>query len=159
MPHTYAQNTIHVVFSTKDRRKTISPEFQPKMWAYAAGICKNLGILVHAICGMEDHVHFLIQVPPTMPLAKAVLGIKSNSSRWANEEGACRVGPHFRLEFRRNGFAPVFGAEDHMDCVLGVCVGHVSHLRRLTSLYTTYPALTRWANFWRAYGAPGKAKM
>ncbi|SRR5260370_18311786 len=71
MPHTYAQNTIHVVFSTKDRRKTISAEFQPKMWAYAAGICKNLGILVHAIGGMEDHVHFLIQVPPTMALAKA----------------------------------------------------------------------------------------
>ncbi len=87
MPHTYAQNIIHVVFSTKDRRKTISPEFQPKMWAYAAGICKNLGILVHAIGGLEDHVHFLIQVPPTMPLAKAVLAIKSNSSRWANEEG------------------------------------------------------------------------
>jgi len=31
--------------------------------------------------------------------------------------------------------------------------------RSLASLYTTYPALTRWANFWRAYGAPGKAKM
>ena len=41
MPHTYAQNIIHVVFSTKDRRKTISPEFQPKMWAYAAGICRQ----------------------------------------------------------------------------------------------------------------------
>ncbi len=82
MPHTYAQNIIHVVFSTKDRRKTISPEFQPKMWAYAAGICKNLGILVHAIGGLEDHIHFLIQVPPTMPLAKAVLAIKSNSSRY-----------------------------------------------------------------------------
>jgi len=72
---------------------------------------------------------------------------------------ACRIGPHFRLEFRRNGFAPVFGAEDHMNCVLGVCVGHVSHLRRSASLYTTYPALTRWANFCRAYGATGKAKM
>ena len=41
MSHTYAQNVIHVVFSTKDRRKSISPEFQPRLWAYAAGICKN----------------------------------------------------------------------------------------------------------------------
>jgi REP element-mobilizing transposase RayT len=41
MSHTYAQNVIHVVFSTKDRRKVISAEFQPKMWAYAAGICKT----------------------------------------------------------------------------------------------------------------------
>jgi len=87
MSHTYAQNVIHVVFSTKERRKTIPVEFQPKMWAYSAGICKKQGIFVHAIGGMEDHVHFLIQVPPTMALAKAVLGIKSNSSRWANAGG------------------------------------------------------------------------
>jgi putative transposase len=87
MSHTYAQNVLHVVFSTKDRRKTIAADFQPKVWAYSAGICKKLGIFVHAIGGMEDHAHFLIQVPPVMALAKAVATIKSNSSRWANEEG------------------------------------------------------------------------
>jgi REP-associated tyrosine transposase len=87
MSHTYAQNVIHVVFSTKDRRKTISAEFQPRLWAYSAGICKKQGIFVHAIGGMADHVHFLVQVPPVMALAKAVLTIKSNSSRWANEGG------------------------------------------------------------------------
>ena len=39
MSHTYAQNVLHVVFSTKDRRKTIFAEFQPKLWAYSASIC------------------------------------------------------------------------------------------------------------------------
>jgi putative transposase len=87
MSHTYAQNVIHIVFSTKDRRKAISREFQPRMWAYAAGICAKLGILVRAVGGMEDHIHFLIQVPPSVAVAKAILAIKSNSSRWANEEG------------------------------------------------------------------------
>jgi len=87
MSHTYAQNVIHLVFSTKDRRKAISKEFQPRIWAYAAGICKNHGIFAHAVGGMEDHIHLLIQVPPALALAKAVLAIKSNSSRWANEEG------------------------------------------------------------------------
>jgi putative transposase len=86
MPHTYSQNVIHVVFSTKDRRKAISKEFQPRLWAYAAGICHKLGILVHAVGGMDDHIHLLIQVPPSLSLAKAVLVIKSNSSRWANEQ-------------------------------------------------------------------------
>jgi putative transposase len=85
--HTYAQNVIHVVFSTKDRRKLMLGEFRPRMWAYAAGICKKFDILVLAIGGMEDHIHFLIQIPPTLAVAKAVLVIKSNSSRWANEEG------------------------------------------------------------------------
>jgi putative transposase len=87
MPHTYAQNTIHVVFSTKDRSKLIPKEFQPRLWAYAAGICKKEGIFVHAIGGMEDHIHVLVQIPPTLALAKAVNALKSNSSRWANEQG------------------------------------------------------------------------
>ncbi len=87
MSHTYAQNLVHVVFSTKARRKTIPKEFQPQLWAYAAGICKNHGIFVRAIGGMEDHIHLLIQVPPSLALATAVNSIKSNSSRWANEEG------------------------------------------------------------------------
>jgi putative transposase len=87
MSHTYVQNVIHVVFSTKERRKTISKDFQPRMWAYAAGICKNHGIFVHAIGGMDDHIHLLIQIPAPLSLAEAVLAIKSNSSRWANEQG------------------------------------------------------------------------
>jgi putative transposase len=85
--HTYAQNVIHVVFSTKDRRKLMPNEFRPQMWAYAAGICKKFDIPVLAVGGMEDHIHFLLQIPPTITLAKAVLAIKSNSSRWASEEG------------------------------------------------------------------------
>jgi REP element-mobilizing transposase RayT len=57
------------------------------MWAYAAGVCKKLEILVLAVGGMEDHIHLLLRIPPTLALAKAVLAIKSNSSRWASEEG------------------------------------------------------------------------
>ena len=87
MSHTYSQNVLHVVFSTKDRQKTISPDLQLRLWAYAAGVCKKLEILVHAVCGIEDHIHLLIQVPPSLSVAKAILTIKSNSSRWANEQG------------------------------------------------------------------------
>lgn len=87
MSHTYSQNVIHVIFSTKDRRKTISDDFQPRLWAYMAGICQKLGIVVHGIGGMQDHIHLLIQIPPVLPAAKAVLAIKSNSSRWAGDAG------------------------------------------------------------------------
>ena len=57
------------------------------MWSYIAGICKNHEIFVHAIGGADDHVHLLVQIPQQLSLAKAVLAIKSNSSRWANEQG------------------------------------------------------------------------
>ncbi len=87
MFHTYAQNVVHVVFSTKDRYKAINGEFQPKLWAFVTGICRKLDIYVHSLGGMEDHIHLLIQVPPVLPLSKAVATIKANSSRWASEQG------------------------------------------------------------------------
>ena len=87
MSHTYAQNVVHVVFSTKDRRKAIDREFRPKLWAFVTGICRKLDIYVHSIGGMENHIHLLIQVPPVLTLSKAVATIKANSSRWAREEG------------------------------------------------------------------------
>jgi putative transposase len=85
--HTYAQNVVHVVFSTKSRHKTIDSEFRPKFWAYIMGICRRLDIYVHSVGGMEDHIHLLIQIPPVLTLSKAVATIKANSSRWANDEG------------------------------------------------------------------------
>jgi len=86
MSHTYAQNVVHVVFSRKERRKTIPGEMQARLWTYMAGICRKLEIRVHAIGGAENHVHLLLQIPATAVLAKTVLTIKANSSRWMNEQ-------------------------------------------------------------------------
>jgi REP element-mobilizing transposase RayT len=87
MSHTYSQNHLHVVFSTKERRKLIAPSMQPRLWAYIAGIARNHKFLVLANGGMEDHVHLLIQLPPVLSLAKAVSLLKANSSSWMKEHG------------------------------------------------------------------------
>src|SRR5258708_4226149 len=63
------------------------------------------------------------------------------------------VRPHSGPKVCRQEFATVFGAENYVNHVFGVCVGHVPHLRRLITLYTISPALTHWANLCRAYGA------
>ena len=87
MSHTFSQNLVHVVFNTKERHKTIAKGMQPRLWAYSAGICQHLEILVHAIGGTEDHIHLLLQVPPKLSLANAVMKVKANSSGWMNEIG------------------------------------------------------------------------
>ena len=87
MSHAYSQNHIHLVFGTKGREKTIAKNVQRRLWAYIAGICKNHSMLAFAVGGMDDHVHALFRLPPTLALAKAVSTIKSNSSRWMNERG------------------------------------------------------------------------
>jgi REP-associated tyrosine transposase len=87
MSHSYAQNHIHLVFSTKNRLKLISKDIQPRLWAYIAGICNNQNMLAFAVGGIEDHIHVLFRLPPTITLARAVTLIKSNSSKWIREKG------------------------------------------------------------------------
>jgi REP element-mobilizing transposase RayT len=53
MAHSYAQNHIHLVFSTKERAKLISKQFQPRLWAYIAGICKNHDMLPFAVAACQ----------------------------------------------------------------------------------------------------------
>jgi REP element-mobilizing transposase RayT len=85
LAHSFIRQHIHVIFSTKLRRKTISKKMQPQLWSYMAGICRNQGMAPIAINGMDDHAHVLFHCPPTLSLAKAVSLIKANSSKWMNE--------------------------------------------------------------------------
>jgi putative transposase len=83
MSHSYSQNNVHLVFSTKGRAKMITPELRGKLLAYMAGICRKEGMFVHVLGGTADHVHLLLQLSATHSVANAVLTIKSNSSCWA----------------------------------------------------------------------------
>ena len=85
MPNSYVSNHVHVVFSTKNRYKTIDESLQPKLWAYLAGVAKNHGMYAVAVGGIDDHVHALINLGATLGIAKAVQVLKANSSRWMNE--------------------------------------------------------------------------
>jgi len=87
MSHTYVQNVVHIIFSTKNRAPTISASLRPRLWNYIVGICRNQKIFCHAIGGTADHLHLLIQIPADSSLAKSVNAIKANSSRWMTQNG------------------------------------------------------------------------
>jgi REP element-mobilizing transposase RayT len=53
-----------------------------------AGIARHHRFEAIRIGGTEDHVHALLVLPPTLPLAKAVQTLKGCSSKHLNESGA-----------------------------------------------------------------------
>ena len=85
MSHSYCSNRIHLVFSTKNRKKTLSPEIQEKLWLYMAGIARNHDFDAIKIGGVEDHAHALLLLPAAIPLSKAIQTLKACSSKWLNE--------------------------------------------------------------------------
>jgi REP-associated tyrosine transposase len=87
MSHAFVKNHIHLVFGVKDRRIKVVYEILPELWSYIAGICRNQEMAAIAVNGMNDHAHVLFHLPPVMSLADAVRLIKTNSSKWMNEQG------------------------------------------------------------------------
>lgn len=85
MSHTYVSELVHVVFSTKQRRNTIPPDLQLRLWSFMGGIARKNGFKALAIGGTENHAHILLSLPAAIRLAKAVQLIKGGSSKWLND--------------------------------------------------------------------------
>jgi putative transposase len=83
--HSFVSCLMHCVFSTKERRRLITPDLQERLYPYLGGIAREHKMKALAIGGVEDHVHALISVPATLSVAKAVQLLKGNSSKWIHE--------------------------------------------------------------------------
>ena len=85
MSHTYVSELIHIVFSTKGRLNTIPPDIHERLWSFLGGIARKNDFKTLAVGGTENHIHILLSLPATMPVAKAAQLLKGGSSKWLNE--------------------------------------------------------------------------
>lgn len=89
---TYTQIIYHIVFSTKHRERVLIPSRRDDLFRYVWGIIKNKQGHLYRIGGVEDHVHILSSLHPTVALADFVKTIKVASALWIKDE---RVFPEF----------------------------------------------------------------
>jgi putative transposase len=78
------------VFSTKDRQPLIPETMKRKLWAYIGGIARTNKFKALAVGGMPDHVHALVSLSATLPVAKALQLIRGGSSKWINDHSEKR---------------------------------------------------------------------
>ena len=83
----YRQILYHIVFRTKYNRKAITLDHSEKLYRYIWGIIKNKNSRLFQINGMEDHIHILSDLHPSVSLADFVRDIKVASSKWMKSEG------------------------------------------------------------------------
>ena len=81
----YVSSYHHCVFSTKERRPLITPSLSQRLWPFLGGIARQNKMKAIEIGGVEDHVHILLSLPSTVPIAKALQLIKGGSSKWVHE--------------------------------------------------------------------------
>ena len=93
MPRTYARLCFHIVFATKHRSPWIDAELARELYPFLGAIVRDQRGSLLAIGGMPDHVHLVVDLPPSTSVASVVKAIKGSSSRWINEAG--RTPDHF----------------------------------------------------------------
>lgn len=76
----------HLVWATRDREPLITAHLQPHVYRHLRLTALKYEVLVHAIGGVEDHVHLAVSIPPALAIATAVRRIKGTSARAINEE-------------------------------------------------------------------------
>jgi len=83
----YRQILYHLVFRTKDSQKALVQEHSRELYSYTMGIIKKKNCFLYRINGMEDHMHILCDLHPTIALADYIRDIKTSSSIWLKETG------------------------------------------------------------------------
>ncbi|PPJ63248.1 IS200/IS605 family transposase [Cuspidothrix issatschenkoi] len=70
----------HIVWATKKREPLITNDIEEKFYGYLIGKADHLGCIIHAIGGMEDHIHFVASIPPKLSIAEFVKILKGSSA-------------------------------------------------------------------------------
>ena len=82
MPQSLSKVILHIIFSTKNRDPWLDSYVRPRMHAYLATICRDLGAEFVRVGGVADHVHIVTTLPRTLSQAQLIEQIKKASSKW-----------------------------------------------------------------------------
>lgn len=85
MPGTYSQILLHIVFSTKHRKPLISLDIADRLYPYMGGIVRAEQGILHAIGGVEDHIHMYIRWRPSVAISDLMRTVKTRSSKWIHD--------------------------------------------------------------------------
>lgn len=81
MPDTYTSLIYHIVFATQGREAWIRTDIEQRVRNYVGALVDRHGMTPLGVGGLEDHLHGVVGMPPTLAVSAAVKLIKGGSSR------------------------------------------------------------------------------
>ena len=83
---TFTQILYHLVFSTKNRERTLTQDNRHKLFQYTWGIVKKQKCHPYWINGVEDHIHIATHVHPTVALSDLIKDIKLSTTSFIKSD-------------------------------------------------------------------------
>jgi Transposase and inactivated derivatives len=127
MPQSLSKVILHIIFSTKNREPWLDRDVRPRMHAYLATICRDLGAELVRIGGVADHVHIVATLPRTMSQAEFIEQMKKASSKWVKALDA-----QYRGFFWQRGYGAFSVSPSQLDAVLQYVEAQPEHHRTRT---------------------------
>ena len=127
MPQSLSKVILHIIFSTKNRQPFLDSDVRPRMHAYLATICRDLGAELVHVGGIADHVHIVTTLPRTLSQAQLVEQIKKTSSKWIKELDA-----RYRTFFWQRGYGAFSVSPSQLVAVLQYVEAQQTHHRTRT---------------------------
>jgi len=125
MANTYTQIYVQIIFAVRGRKTLISEDIREKVEKYMCGIISNHSSKPLAIYCNPDHTHILIGLHPTISISDMAKAIKSNSSRWINENKMIN-----RKFFWQEGFGAFTYSKSHIDRVVKYILNQKEHHKK-----------------------------
>ncbi|NJN24785.1 MAG: IS200/IS605 family transposase [Cyclobacteriaceae bacterium] len=127
MPNTYTQLLIQFVFAVKNRDALINEPIRPDVEKYISGIIKNNNHVLLAQYCMPNHCHILVGFNPIQSISDLAKDIKSNSSKWINEN---KFTP-FKFNWQE-GFGAFSYSKSQLDVVANYILNQKEHHKKKT---------------------------
>ncbi|MBD2012756.1 IS200/IS605 family transposase [Microcoleus sp. FACHB-53] len=75
----------HLVWATKERQPLINSDREDELYRYIIAKADDIRCIVHAIGGVEDHIHLVVSIPPKLAIADFTKKIKGSSAHHLNQ--------------------------------------------------------------------------
>jgi len=101
---TYTQILYHITFATKQRRHALKKENRTKLFKYIWGLLENKNCHLYRVNGVEEHLHIVTHLHPTIALSDLIKDIKLSTIQFIKSE---KLFPNF------DGWQEGYGAFTH----------------------------------------------
>jgi putative transposase len=124
MSDSYTNLLYHIVFSTKDRRPIITPEYEVRLYDYIGGTIRSFGGISLELNGAEDHVHLLAKLRPDRAVSDVLRDLKANATGWMHD-----VFPSLKNFCWQQGYGAFTVSQSNVEEVRGYIARQKEHHR------------------------------
>ena len=133
MPQSLSRLSMHLIFSTKNRRRVfLVAKMREAVAGYITGILKNQECPLMRIGVVTDHVHILYFQSRTKIVSDVVAAVKRESSSWIKKQEWAYLNPDFAQFHWQSGYGIFSVSESRLDDTAKYIDNQMEHHKRVS---------------------------